>query len=133
MAGRSAAGRGCGTELVFGAALVGGRRQHFPGTVAAPPLVQLARRGANGAPSAATRAEYRDHYVTQARELIEISRQADLLLSTSIRSLGYVARLQPRMAYFTHLGHDLLHARAESLLPPNVRLAYDGLEVEVAA
>ena len=29
------------------------------------------------------------------------------------------------------LGHDLAHARTEQRLPPHIRLAYDGLEIEV--
>jgi phosphoribosyl 1,2-cyclic phosphate phosphodiesterase len=40
--------------------------------------------------------------------------------------------LQARRAFLTHISHDLGHERAESLLPPNVRLAYDGLELDVA-
>jgi phosphoribosyl 1,2-cyclic phosphate phosphodiesterase len=51
--------------------------------------------------------------------------------STVERSLEYVERLNPRRAYFTHICHDLQHKRAESLLPPNVRLAYDGLDITV--
>lgn len=52
--------------------------------------------------------------------------------STVERSLKTVELLAPRRAYFTHICHDLAHERAESMLPPNVRLAYDGLEIEVA-
>ena len=52
--------------------------------------------------------------------------------STVDRSIKTVEHLTPRRAFFTHICHDLGHARAESLLPPNVRLAYDGLEIEVA-
>jgi phosphoribosyl 1,2-cyclic phosphate phosphodiesterase len=52
--------------------------------------------------------------------------------STVERSIKTVERLAPRRAYFTHICHDLGHARAESMLPPNIRLAYDGLEIEVA-
>jgi len=51
--------------------------------------------------------------------------------STVERSLETVAKLMPRRAFFTHICHDLAHARAEEKLPPNVRLAYDGLEIEV--
>lgn len=51
--------------------------------------------------------------------------------STVDRSIKTVERLAPRRAYFTHICHDLAHQRAESLLPPNIRLAYDGLEIEV--
>ncbi|MBZ5578428.1 MAG: MBL fold metallo-hydrolase [Acidobacteriia bacterium] len=53
--------------------------------------------------------------------------------STVDRSIQTVEKLAPRRAFFTHISHDLAHARAESLLPPNVRLAYDGLEILVGA
>jgi phosphoribosyl 1,2-cyclic phosphate phosphodiesterase len=52
--------------------------------------------------------------------------------STVDRSVQTVARLNPQRAYFTHISHDLKHDRAESLLPPHIRLAYDGLEIPVA-
>jgi phosphoribosyl 1,2-cyclic phosphate phosphodiesterase len=51
--------------------------------------------------------------------------------STVDHSVKTVERLAPRRAFFTHISHDLAHARAESLLPPRVRLAYDGLELVV--
>lgn len=51
--------------------------------------------------------------------------------STVDTSLRTVERLRPRRAYFTHISHDLGHERAQSLLPENVWLAYDGLEVTV--
>jgi phosphoribosyl 1,2-cyclic phosphodiesterase len=51
--------------------------------------------------------------------------------STVDRSIKTVEALAPRRAFFTHICHDLRHARAESLLPPNIRLAYDGLEILV--
>lgn len=52
--------------------------------------------------------------------------------STVDRSIKTVELLGPRRAFFTHICHDLGHQRAESMLPPNIRLAYDGLEIEVA-
>lgn len=51
--------------------------------------------------------------------------------STVERSLQTVGKLKPRRAYFTHISHDLSHERTESQLPPNVRLAFDGLEIVV--
>jgi len=51
--------------------------------------------------------------------------------STVERSLQSVEKLAPRRAFFTHICHDLAHARTEETLPPNVRLAYDGLEIAV--
>ena len=48
-------------------------------------------------------------------------------------ALEVVSRLAPRRAYFTHLSHDVDHAAMEARLPDSVRLAYDGLELEVPA
>lgn len=53
--------------------------------------------------------------------------------STVSQSLAIVQALEPRITYFTHICHDLGHQRAESMLPDNVRLAYDGLTVTVDA
>jgi phosphoribosyl 1,2-cyclic phosphate phosphodiesterase len=52
--------------------------------------------------------------------------------STVEKSLKYVEKLKPQVTYFTHISHDLPHERTESLLPPHVRLAYDGLEIEAS-
>lgn len=52
--------------------------------------------------------------------------------STVERSLAYVEAVKPKRAYFTHICHDLGHERAESFLPEHVRLAYDGLRIDVA-
>ena len=51
--------------------------------------------------------------------------------STVERSLAHVERLKPKRAYFTHICHELMHARVEATLPEAVRLAYDGLEITV--
>lgn len=51
--------------------------------------------------------------------------------STVEQSLKTIEQLAPKRALFTHICHELPHARTEEMLPPNVRLAYDGLEVEV--
>lgn len=46
-------------------------------------------------------------------------------------SLAYLAQIAPGRAYLTHLCHDLMHAELEKELPPPVKVAYDGLVVEV--
>ena len=51
--------------------------------------------------------------------------------STVQKSLDYVRQLSPKRAYFTHISHDLSHARTEETLPPNVRLAYDGMSLTI--
>ncbi|MSV34956.1 MAG: MBL fold metallo-hydrolase [Bryobacterales bacterium] len=52
--------------------------------------------------------------------------------STVAQSLELARELQPRRAFFTHICHDLPHAQTEAAFPENVRLAYDGLQIEVA-
>jgi phosphoribosyl 1,2-cyclic phosphate phosphodiesterase len=51
--------------------------------------------------------------------------------STVEQSLASVRELAPQRAFFTHICHDLPHAETEAAFPPNVRLAYDGLQLEV--
>jgi phosphoribosyl 1,2-cyclic phosphate phosphodiesterase len=46
------------------------------------------------------------------------------------KSIELVEQLKPRRAYFTHMSHDLEHAATEATLPPHIRLAYDGLQLE---
>jgi phosphoribosyl 1,2-cyclic phosphate phosphodiesterase len=51
--------------------------------------------------------------------------------STVELSVNTAQLLQPRRTYFTHMCHDIGHAATEALLPPNIFLAYDGLEIDV--
>ena len=46
------------------------------------------------------------------------------------QALGYVERIRPRRTWFVHMCHEVKHADFEASLPPDVRLAYDGLTVE---
>jgi phosphoribosyl 1,2-cyclic phosphate phosphodiesterase len=45
------------------------------------------------------------------------------------RALEYVEELKPERTYFTHITHDIKHARDSVLLPAGVEWAYDGLVV----
>jgi phosphoribosyl 1,2-cyclic phosphate phosphodiesterase len=47
------------------------------------------------------------------------------------QALAYVERLKPRRAFFTHVCHDLEHEATNATLPAHVRLAHDGLQLEV--
>jgi phosphoribosyl 1,2-cyclic phosphate phosphodiesterase len=51
---------------------------------------------------------------------------------TVAEALDVIARIRPRRAYMTHMGHDLGHAVTSARLPAGVELAYDGLVVGVA-
>lgn len=46
------------------------------------------------------------------------------------KALEYVAQLKPRRTFFTHIAHDIKHARDVKKLPPGVTFAYDGLVVQ---
>ena len=47
------------------------------------------------------------------------------------QALEYVERLRPQRAFLTHIAHDLPHRQTNALLPENVRLSYDGMQIEV--
>jgi len=51
--------------------------------------------------------------------------------STVERSVETARQLGARRVFFTHICHDLPHERTERKLPPHIRLAHDGLEIEV--
>ena len=53
--------------------------------------------------------------------------------TTLEQAVTLVNELRPKRAFFTHMCHDLGHASTEAELPPHIRLAYDGLEIEVGA
>jgi phosphoribosyl 1,2-cyclic phosphate phosphodiesterase len=50
--------------------------------------------------------------------------------STVENSLGIVRRVKPCRTFFTHICHDLPHEETNASLPPDVRLAHDGLKLE---
>jgi phosphoribosyl 1,2-cyclic phosphate phosphodiesterase len=86
-------------------------------------------------------------YVTDASEIPPASRDrlrgVDTLVLGALRhrehpthfsvaqALEAVADLAPRRAFFTHMAHDLEHRATEAELPAGVRLAYDGLILEI--
>ena len=49
--------------------------------------------------------------------------------ATLDQAIGFVRRLPPRRAFFTHMSHDLPHEETNNELPPNMQLAYDGLRI----
>lgn len=46
-------------------------------------------------------------------------------------AVAVVQRLAPQQAYFTHMTHDLPHAKTNARLPEGVELAYDGLVLDI--
>jgi phosphoribosyl 1,2-cyclic phosphate phosphodiesterase len=49
---------------------------------------------------------------------------------TVAEALEAIARIAPRRAYLTHMGHDLGHVATNARLPAGVELAYDGLALD---
>ena len=48
------------------------------------------------------------------------------------QALKIIDRIKPKIAYLTHMSHEIgMHAKVEEELPPHVLLAYDGLEISV--
>jgi phosphoribosyl 1,2-cyclic phosphate phosphodiesterase len=58
-----------------------------------------------------------------------LRRQPHPTHSTLANSIALVEQLKPRRAFFTHMSHDLDHAATDAILPPHIRLAYDGLQI----
>ncbi len=46
-------------------------------------------------------------------------------------AIGWVDKIGARRAYFTHMSHEIKHAESEPTLPEHIRLAYDGLRIQV--
>jgi len=42
-----------------------------------------------------------------------------------------IAKLRPEKAYLTHIAHDLEHRKVNQELPKNIKLAFDGMKLEV--
>jgi phosphoribosyl 1,2-cyclic phosphate phosphodiesterase len=85
-------------------------------------------------------------YLTDHSEIPEASmaqlRDLDILFLDALRhkphpthstvenSLRIVEELKPKRAFFTHICHDLGHSATDAVLPPNVRLSYDGMKLQ---
>jgi phosphoribosyl 1,2-cyclic phosphate phosphodiesterase len=76
-----------------------------------------------------SRALLRDLDVLVLNALRRRPHPAHFTLEQAVEEAG---RLGARRTFLTHLSDDLEHAAIEASLPPAVRLAYDGLSVDVA-
>jgi phosphoribosyl 1,2-cyclic phosphate phosphodiesterase len=46
-------------------------------------------------------------------------------------ALALAKDVDAQQTWLTHLSHDVMHSDAEAALPPDVRIAYDGLKIEI--
>ncbi|MDE7120158.1 MAG: MBL fold metallo-hydrolase [Muribaculaceae bacterium] len=89
-------------------------------------------------------------YITDAKhispETMAMIKGCDTLVINALRPATHISHLSlaealaiieetgPRVAYLTHISHDMPpQAETEKLLPPNVHMAFDGLEIEIPA
>ena len=93
------------------------------------------------------RGEKRVVYLSDCKEVpdevVETLRGAPVLIVDALRhrphpthfcfdeALGLARAAGVGRTWFTHLCHEVLHAEAEKELPPDVRIGYDGLKLEV--
>jgi len=47
------------------------------------------------------------------------------------KTLSYIAQVRPQRALLIHMSHDIKHSEIEKVLPDNVELAFDNLEIEL--
>ena len=52
--------------------------------------------------------------------------------ATVAQALGWSRRVGARQTWFTHIAHELGHEATNRMLPADVRLAYDGLQIPIA-
>jgi len=87
-------------------------------------------------------------YLTDVKTIAEVERgklqNLDVLVVNALQinehythfnleeALAFVAEINPKKAYFTHISHKLgFHDEVQKSLPENVFLAFDGLQIEV--
>lgn len=86
-------------------------------------------------------------YITDASKIPEDEMEKlynlDVLILNSLRRASHpthfnleqateiALKVKPKKAYFTHITHDLKHDEINAILPENIELGYDGLELEI--
>ena len=88
-------------------------------------------------------------YITDAKTISneekEKIKDLDVLIINALRkeehishfnleqAIEMIIELSPKKAYLTHISHHMgLHEDVESILPENIRLAYDGLQIKLS-
>ena len=46
-------------------------------------------------------------------------------------ALEVVKKIKPKKTFFTHISHEMEHEKTNKMLPNNIELAYDGLNLEI--
>ncbi len=88
-------------------------------------------------------------YVSDIREytdqIFQSLKGIDILVLSALRqspsqmhftieeAIAFSRRTSAKMTYLTHISHDLEYETTNALLPPDVRMSYDGLEIEIGS
>ncbi|MCA0932046.1 MBL fold metallo-hydrolase [Lutimonas saemankumensis] len=89
-------------------------------------------------------------YITDAKTVSEVEKEKlrglDVLILNALRkdphpthlnleeALSFIGDIKPKKAYLTHISHRLgFHESVSKELPPNVFLAYDGLQMKIGS
>jgi phosphoribosyl 1,2-cyclic phosphate phosphodiesterase len=71
-------------------------------------------------------------YGTKVLVLGALQRQKHISHFTLDEAIAVAQKVNAEMTYLTHISHKMgLHSEVEKELPPNIRLAYDGLKVKL--
>jgi phosphoribosyl 1,2-cyclic phosphate phosphodiesterase len=86
-------------------------------------------------------------YVSDIRQysetVVDVLQGVDVLVLSALRhvptkmhfsieeAIAFSHRIGAKLTYLTHIAHDLEYAATNALLPPDVRLSYDGLEIPI--
>lgn len=86
-------------------------------------------------------------YVSDIREysekVVDMLKGVDTLVLSALRhvpnsmhfsveeAVAFARSVSAKKTYLTHISHDLEYAATNSLLPPDVRMSYDGLEIPI--
>mgnify|MGYP000043457947 CR=1 FL=1 len=71
-------------------------------------------------------------YGTRVLVLDSLRQEPHLSHFALIESLALIEQIHPEQTYLTHISHQMgLHREVNKLLPPGVKLGYDGLRIEM--
>jgi phosphoribosyl 1,2-cyclic phosphate phosphodiesterase len=86
-------------------------------------------------------------YVSDIRQfteqVVEMIQGVDILVLSALRhtpsrmhftieeAIAFSKRVSAKKTYLTHIAHDLEYAATNAMLPPDVRMSYDGQEIPI--
>ena len=100
-------------------------------------IIERVRRGAaehGGTPMAMTFDPHPSRVVRPDKApplLMTKAQRLEAFERAGINAVAVAQQIGPRRAFFTHMTHDLPHAKTNARLPAGIELAYDGLVLDI--